>query len=165
MVYRAWLLSHAPHGPRGAEPPVPLALKVLQERSGDPSGVRALFSNEAEALRSLHHVNIVRFYDFFEWGVRRAGPRNGARDGEHPRGPYRAAPHTGRTGQAPGGAVRAGLVLLPAASGALAATHAVGVVHRDVKPSNVLIQQDGIVKLSDSRASHSSCGDRTRGEG
>jgi serine/threonine-protein kinase len=33
--------------------------------------------------------------------------------------------------------------------GALAATNALSIVHRDVKPSNILIRRDGIVKLSD----------------
>ena len=150
VVWRAWLFF-APSGPRAREAPVPLALKVLHARGSASPALRALFVNEAEALRRLSHPNIVAFQDFFPW--------EGALvlamelvDGvtlEDVLSRHRARSRlAGATDGAPMERARA-WYYFQQLLGALAATHALGFVHRDVKPSNILIRRDGIVKLGD----------------
>ncbi len=150
VVWRAWLFF-APSDPRGAEPPRPLALKVLPSQGASQPAMRALFASEAEALKVLHHPNIVAFYDFFEWGGALALAMElvtGSTLEEL------IARHRARAKDA-GVVDRRGIPVARAwyyfqqLLGALAATHAMGIVHRDVKPANVLIRGDGIVKLSD----------------
>jgi len=117
-----------------------VAVKVLfPELAGDEDFVER-FRREARAAASLNHHNIVSVYDFGEdggsWFIVMeyvAGPtlrdlirREGAID------PHRAA----------------GIAAEVAA--ALAAAHAEGIIHRDVKPANVLIAADtDTVKVTD----------------
>ena len=55
----------------------------------------------------------------------------------------------GGAGVLPGIPFRRAWYYFPQLLGALAATHALDIVHRDVKPANILIRRDGILKLTD----------------
>jgi len=150
VVWRAWLF-HPPGHPESAKGPVPLALKVLRAHVHEQPAMRALFAKEAEALRSLHHPNIVGFHDFFEWDGALCLAMELVPGGtmEDLIARHRARAKIAGAGAPMGVPVGRAWYYFQQLLGALAATHAVGVVHSDVKPSNVLIRRDGIVKLSD----------------
>jgi serine/threonine-protein kinase len=150
VVWRGWLFF-APGGPRAHDPAEPIALKVLRPQAATRAELRSFFFKEAEALKRLSHPNIVRFYDCFDWGpapvialeyvdgstLEEVISRNAARS------------RLAGAGALPGLPFRRAFYYFEQLLGALAAVHALGIVHRDVKPSNVLLRQDGIVKLTD----------------
>lgn len=149
IVHRAWMYMD-PEGPRGREAPRLVALKMLRGVSASLD-VRTLFTNEAELMRRIDHPNIVRFIDFFEargtlWLAM-----------EYIEGDTlsRVVSRSVARAQVAGGTTLPGLPFQRAwyyfqqLLGALAVTHALGIVHRDVKPSNVLVRRDGVVKLTD----------------
>src|SRR4051812_39714739 len=117
----------------------PVALKVLfPELSIDRSFVER-FRREAQAAANLSHPNIVSVYDY--------GEEDGSSfivmeyiDGQ-------TLTQVIRT-QGPLLADRAAAIGADVAA-ALAFAHRNGVVHRDVKPGNVLIDQSGHVKVTD----------------
>jgi serine/threonine-protein kinase len=157
---------------------VPLALKQLHPRAMVQPEVRAFFQNEAEALRLLDHPNVVRFHDLFTWsptmpdGSGPPGAALGARASAVLAPPILAmelvdgdtleaviARHVARAqlagrGSLPGLRFDRAWYYLQQVLGALAAGHALGIVHRDVKPSNILIRRDGIVKMTDYGIAH-----------
>ena len=117
----------------------PVALKLLHERLGADDEHVTRFRHEAESVARLSHPNIVpvmdrgvddgRQYIVFEYV-----------DGESLRqlldreGPLR---------------VRRALEIAIAVADGLAFAHDHGIVHRDVKPQNVLISRDGEIKVTD----------------
>jgi pimeloyl-ACP methyl ester carboxylesterase len=115
-----------------------VAIKVLpQSMANDPVAL-GRFHREAKAVAALSHPNIVAIFDFgSDAGMTYAVTE--LLEGET----LRAQLH--------GGALpwRRACSIAAAVAEALAAAHAKGVVHRDVKPENVFIGRDGRVKILD----------------
>jgi serine/threonine-protein kinase len=116
-----------------------VALKMLSRELADTPGMLARFTQEVKLARKVTHKNVARTYDL--------GEDNGVHfltmeliDGE----PLSAK--IARGGRLP---LSESIDIACAVSEGLAAAHAAGVVHRDLKPDNVLIAKDGRVVLTD----------------
>jgi eukaryotic-like serine/threonine-protein kinase len=116
-----------------------VAVKVLSERyAADPAFVER-FRREASAAAGLNHANIVSVYD------------RGETDGsyyivmEYFEGPDLKQVIRQRGTLPPEEAVDAALQILAA----LAAAHRRDVIHRDIKPQNVMVGEDGRLKVTD----------------
>jgi serine/threonine-protein kinase len=116
-----------------------VALKILHERFNDDEDHVERFRREARAVAQLSHPNIVTVID--------RGETDGKQyivfelvDGEN------LKELVERGGPLP---VRRALELGLDVGRALAFAHAQGLVHRDVKPQNVLLDADGRAKVTD----------------
>ena len=117
----------------------PVALKVMDSRYANDQQFLTRFQREARAVARLKDPGLVAVYDqgfdgMHPFLVMELVEGGTLRELLHERGPM--PPH----------AVAA--VLAPVLSG-LAVAHRAGLVHRDVKPENVLISDDGEVKIAD----------------
>ena len=116
-----------------------VAVKVVRPEVAEDSGFLERFRAEARNSAALQHPNIVTVYDFGE-GERSAYLVMELIEGEplsaiiRERGPLPPAEVT---------------EILHQAALALQAAHDAGVVHRDVKPANIVVDPDGYARLAD----------------
>jgi Tol biopolymer transport system component len=115
-----------------------VALKLIAPQFQADVNFRYRLEKEARAASSLNHPNIITIYEI--------GQSDGYEfvaselvDGETLRDVIRRGPVPVRSLSEIGGQVAAGL----------SAAHEAGIVHRDVKPENIMIRRDGIVKVVD----------------
>ncbi|MDR0705624.1 MAG: serine/threonine protein kinase [Planctomycetaceae bacterium] len=116
-----------------------VAVKVLPRKRLEKSIYLERFIREAQAIASLDHANIVRAYDIDHEG-----------DLHYIVMEYFPGENLQKIIEKEGKITFARIVnILRQVSGALAYAHAVGVIHRDVKPSNILVNTQGEVKILD----------------
>jgi eukaryotic-like serine/threonine-protein kinase len=122
-----------------------VAAKVLRsEYTGDPSFL-ARFRNEARHTAALTHPNIASVYDYGETTDETGTQQLAFLVMEYVEGqPLVSILHD--EGRLP---VDWTLHVLHQSAEGLSAAHRGGVVHRDIKPGNLLIRPDGVVKLTD----------------
>lgn len=122
-----------------------VAVKVLHPHlAGDPES-RARFRREAMAAARLKHPNIVEVYDFADEDDRESFMVTELLEGPTLR--RFAEQHPGMPAEV---VAVIGMVLCDA----LECAHGQGVVHRDVKPDNILLQKGGVLKLTDFGIAH-----------
>jgi serine/threonine-protein kinase len=116
-----------------------VAVKLLRPEYGRDPDFLSRFRSEAQAAAGLNHPNIVAVYDY---GQDEAGPFIVMEliDGEDLQSVVR------RVGALP---PRQAARLTAETARALDAAHRRGIVHRDVKPGNVMVGRDGRVKVGD----------------
>ena len=117
-----------------------VAVKVmLADFSDDTEQMRPRFYREAKAAAKLQHRNIVTVFEFAE-------------ENNQPHIVMeflRGVPLSSRMEQSPPLMLDDKLDIVAQLCNGLGYAHAQGVVHRDVKPANVFLLQDGTVKLLD----------------
>ena len=117
-----------------------VALKVLRDQYADDEEFVGRFRREAQSVARLSHPHIVQIYD---WGRSEEGAYYIAME-YVPKGTLKD--RIKRDGAlAPSAAIGVAIQI----SDALSAAHEQGVIHRDIKPQNVLVTRNGDVKVTD----------------
>ena len=115
-----------------------VALKILSLKANNNEDYQQRFTREAQAISALNHPNIVTIYEVGNWKnisfiamefVEGDSLRSLIKNGEL--------------------LLRNAVDIGVQTASALAAAHAAGIIHRDIKPDNIVRRPDGLVKVLD----------------
>lgn len=133
------------------------AIKVMRTSQETDSDYKSRFEREARAVSMLNHPNIVKLYDYGQSGDAIYMAMQYVQGADL--GSILARHRAQRVHVNQDDAVR----IVGEISGALDYAHSQGIIHRDIKPGNILISQEGHATLTDfGLALHMDMG--TRGE-
>jgi tRNA A-37 threonylcarbamoyl transferase component Bud32 len=117
-----------------------VAIKILHRHlAGEPES-KARLEREAQAVAKLRHENILEIFDYSGLGSASSYIVTEFIDGQTLKQYLNGRPL--------GFSEVAALISVEVCH-ALAHAHSLGVIHRDVKPENVMIRKDGLIKLMD----------------
>ncbi len=117
-----------------------VAVKVLHKHLADHKEARDRFEREAHAVAKLRHENILEIFDFSGTDSEESYIVTEFIEGQT----LKQFLNEHRIGHPEVGA----LITLQVCR-ALNHAHGLGILHRDVKPENIMIRNDGVVKLTD----------------
>src|SRR5436190_8015936 len=115
-----------------------VALKILLDDVAEDSDRVRRFVQEAKAASALNHPNILTVYEIGEYGNSRYIATEFIQ-GETLRERMRGEPI----------GLNEAIEISQQTAASLAAAHEAGILHRDVKPENIMIRKDGLVKILD----------------
>ncbi len=116
-----------------------VAVKILHQRYAETDSFVARFRNEAQAAANLTHPNIVSIYD---WG-HEDGTYYIVMELVKGRSLHQLVKSEGRI------LPRRAVEIAAEIAAALEVAHRNRVIHRDIKPGNVLLSEEGLVKVTD----------------
>ena len=116
-----------------------VAIKILREKLSEDAMTLVRFQREASAASRISHPNVVDIYDVGEY------------NGMHYIVMEYIKGHTLKQLIAKRGALsqQEALYIMKQLTSAVLCAHQANIIHRDIKPQNVILKDDGTVKITD----------------
>jgi serine/threonine-protein kinase len=128
----------------------PVAVKLLSAAHASDDSFRARFRAEARYAASLSHPNIAQVFDYGEMSGDEEVPPDIPAGGAYlVMELVKGEPLSALIAREERLSVAHSLRIVSQAADALSAAHEAGIVHRDIKPGNLLISDEGITKITD----------------